>query len=498
MTDLKKRQKQIQDIKKWNDYKTFLQEITSRYPLMIYKNKWLLSLYPETERSCPVISTKEFEDTRENFTSNGLEYNFDKWFFDNFSDLYKKTPFPALYDYSWVENGEYSFAAYASKNCYLSFTVITNCENIFYSFTVKENCKNVFNSSQVRNNSENIYQSLWVINSFNIFYSRFINNCSNIHFSTNLIWCHDCLWCNWLENASYCISNKQYTKQEYLQKKDELLKQKNNFPKYFQKLTTQWQNNWSQNCSWSFVQNSHNLENANHALEIKDWKNLLMVWWSKLNENMYDVFEAWAHGNNDFYGVLNAGVKSEHLYNSEWIVTCSNIYYYRFLENCSFCIWCIWLKNKQFCILNTQYSKEERLEIADKIFIQMDNDNILWKYFPASLNPFYFNDSIASLVGDFTKQEVESEWYLRRDEEIKVDIPEWTETVKSSELDQYQWFDSEWNRTIDPSILKKVIIDEKWNFYRIVKLEYDFLIKHGLPLPEIHWLDRIKLGFKSK
>ena len=101
------------------------------------------------------------------------------------------------------------------------------------------------------------------------------------------------------------------------------------------------------------------------------------------------------------------------------------------------------------------------------------------------------------MVGDFTKEEVESEWYLRRDEEIKVDIPEWTETVKSSELDQYQWFDSEWKRTIDPSILKKVIVDQKWDYYRIVKMEYDFLVRHWLPLPELHWLDRIKLGFKS-
>jgi hypothetical protein len=31
-----------------------------------------------------------------------------------------------------------------------------------------------------------------------------------------------------------------------------------------------------------------------------------------------------------------------------------------------------------------------------------------------------------------------------------------------------------------------------------VKMEYDFLMKHGLPLPELHWLERIKLWFKFK
>ncbi len=53
-------------------------------------------------------------------------------------------------------------------------------------------------------------------------------------------------------------------------------------------------------------------------------------------------------------------------------------------------------------------------------------------------------------------------------------------------------------RWIDPEILKKVIQDKEGNYYKIVKMEYDFLMKHRLPLPKLHWLDRIKLGFKFK
>jgi len=51
---------------------------------------------------------------------------------------------------------------------------------------------------------------------------------------------------------------------------------------------------------------------------------------------------------------------------------------------------------------------------------------------------------------------------LRRDEEIKVDIPAGSEVVKVSELNNFQWFDSNWDWKIDPEILKKVIVDEKW------------------------------------
>jgi len=51
------------------------------------------------------------------------------------------------------------------------------------------------------------------------------------------------------------------------------------------------------------------------------------------------------------------------------------------------------------------------------------------------MNPFYFNDTAAYLIDpSFTKEEVEAEGYLRRDEPIKVDIPEGVQTVKTSEL----------------------------------------------------------------
>ncbi len=138
---------------------------------------------------------------------------------------------------------------------------------------------------------------------------------------------------------------------------------------------------------------------------------------------MYDVFEAGAHGNSDFYGTLDAGVKSDNLYNCDGIATCSNAYYCRFLENCNYCIGCIGLKNKEFCILNKEYPKEERFALADKIFAQMEQDGNLGQFFPASLNPFYFNDTVAYLVGDFSKEEVIKAGFLRREDEIKADIP---------------------------------------------------------------------------
>ena len=53
-------------------------------------------------------------------------------------------------------------------------------------------------------------------------------------------------------------------------------------------------------------------------------------------------------------------------------------------------------------------------------------------------------------------------------------------------------------RWIDPEILKKVIIDEAGNAYRVIPMELEFLRKYGLPLPRKHRLERLKGHFKVK
>ncbi|MDR2190378.1 MAG: hypothetical protein LBP53_04230 [Candidatus Peribacteria bacterium] len=113
------------------------------------------------------------------------------------------------------------------------------------------------------------------------------------------------------------------------------------------------------------------------------------------------------------------------------------------------------------------------------------------------MNPFYFNDTAAYLIDPtFTKEEIEKAGYLRRDEPIKVDIPANLEQVNVHDLDQYEGFNAEGKRIINPDILKKVIIDDTGNCRRIVKMEYDFLVKYGLPLPRKHRLERMKENFR--
>jgi len=493
MTSLQSRQEKIKIKRMQTPFREFVRDIASWRPMTFYKNAGFVSRFPETDRCWKIVDHNVFEEMRDNPFSK--HYSSVDSFFYQFDDLFINMSFSPTYQVGWSENSEYSDMVLNGKNIYLSTISVYDCENVFYSFATREGAKNVYWSSMVFENSENVYASQGVITSSNIFFCKYINNGYNLRFCSNCIGCRDCIWCHGLENKSYCIDNIQYSKEDYIPKKDKILSEKSEYNLRISQLDPKGINSGSTDVSWSFVSHSQSVENWYYSYNINQARNIMYMWWAGDNEYMYDIFVWWAVQGKHFYGVQWAW-NSEHIYCSIGINDASNIYYSMYCSHCSFCLGCIGLKNKSYCILNKQYTKEERHEKVDEIFAQMEKDGTLGEFFPWSMNPFYFNDTAAYMIDpSFTKEEVTAKWYIRRDEPVKVDIPDWVDTVKVSELDNYEWFDAEKNRTINPDILKKIIVDEQGNYYRIVQMEYDFLVKHWLPLPRKHRLDRMKENF---
>lgn len=493
MKDLKHWKEKIQDRRKTSEFTDFMKEIGSWIPLTFYRHDSYVTKIPPTERKPNIVSLKKFEENRDNLLKTWIDYDENTSFWKNYENLFYKIDIAAVIDYGSSQNSDYADMVLESKNVYLTTVVITECENVMYSFSVKGNSSNVINGLAVRTHSDNVYFCSWVVQSYKVFYSRFINNCNNVWFSSNMNWCSECIFSNDLDNATYYIKNIKYKKEEYFQEKERLLKDKMSFSKLYWEVSKAWKNIASTDVKWSAIFNSENVKNGYHVDNLKNGRNLILVWGRDGNENMYDVFPGWSPIANDFYGVMWANW--EHLYCCINIVTSSNMFYSRNCVSSSYCIWCIGLKNAQYCIFNKQYTKDQWNILADKIFWKMEEDWILWEFFPGSVNPFYFNDTMASLLGKFTEKEIKAEWYLWRNEDIKVDIPEWSDLITIAELENFQWYNDDWNWDINPDIMKKVIKDNNWNYYRIVKMEYDFLMKHALPLPDIHWIDRIKVNF---
>lgn len=78
---------------------------------------------------------------------------------------------------------------------------------------------------------------------------------------------------------------------------------------------------------------------------------------------------------------------------------------------------------------------------------------------------------------------------------MKTDIPIDVEIVSFSDLEKYEFLNIEGKYYIDPIILTKTIQDTSGNFFKVTRMEYDFLVKYELPLPREHYLTRLKSLF---
>lgn len=496
----------IQEKRKNTPFQEYLKELVSWAPLSFFKNNWLVSMYPPNTGRVHIQKREKFDNNRDSLVKYGKEYDFTKTFFENFSELFLSIELPNLYHVGKTENCDFVDTAVNSKNSYLSIVVAWECENVHYSFMVREYSSDVLNSTYVIKNNSIIYWCSWVVNSFQIFYSRFISNSHNIWFSSNLVGCGECLFCDNLENVTYAINNRLYEKQEYFLEKEKILKEKQYFDMYFQKVSKVGNIHASKNCTGSSILASENVENGYFVNNMVNSRNVMFAGSETDWGECYDIFIG-GKGTKNNYWVVNFWWFPENVYCSSHVWFSSQIYYSMFCSDCMFCFWCIWLINKQYCIFNTQYTKEDWEKMVERIFEKMskephpnallarNGETALWAFFPWWMNPFYFNDSFAYLFWDFEKETVVKEWFLWREEGVKIDIPAWIEMVSAQELDKYEWFNEAGKWYIDESILSKAIQDYEGNYYKITQMEYDFLVKYWLPLPRIHYLHRLKSLF---
>ena len=112
--------------------------------------------------------------------------------------------------------------------------------------------------------------------------------------------------------------------------------------------------------------NCENVENGFMVSNINNARNILFSWGKSIKSWFYDSLSPWATG--DFYGSIHCACYSGNLFCCANVYKSTNIYYSFYLNECSYCLGCIWLKNKSFCILNKQYSKEDWFKKANEIF----------------------------------------------------------------------------------------------------------------------------------
>jgi formylmethanofuran dehydrogenase subunit E len=113
---------------------------------------------------------------------------------------------------------------------------LTECKNVQNSFEVarSEDCRYLFSSKMIKDslgtigfgtNSENLLEVVATGYSNNVIGTYWAENCSNVINCFDIRNCHDCIGCDALKNSKYCILNKQYSKEEYEELKNHIIKE---------------------------------------------------------------------------------------------------------------------------------------------------------------------------------------------------------------------------------------------------------------------------------
>ncbi len=194
-------------------------------------------------------------------------------FLEKYELLKKSIPVPAVANDAQSVGCDYSDGMIASKNCFFcEGTFQEDCIYAFYSAHAKR-LVDCLQTSQ----SERCYECVSCLKCHSCIYLIDCNNNTDCHFSALLNSCNDCFGCVGLTHKKYCIFNKQYNKEEYLKKVEELKKEK---PEQLLAQLLKLKQQIPHPASQQF-----NCDNCPYGDHIWDSKNCYWCFNSLLNEN---------------------------------------------------------------------------------------------------------------------------------------------------------------------------------------------------------------------
>ncbi len=424
----------------------------------------------------------------------GRDYDFGKTFFDQFQDLRITVPREATGQKN-NENCEYSNGDVRCKDCVLTFDCFEsiNC----YNSQVAMLSRDSIDIDSVMN-ADHSYENFGSNNLYNTKFVYFSNDCIDASFIFNCVGCSNCFGCVNLRNQKYCIWNVQYSKKEYEEKiKDwgldsytRIQKAKEKFmdlyyktPKRFALITN------SSNVTGNDIRNTSDCKNCFFTRQgVENCKNIFAC--GLLLKDSYDA--TFGGDRSEIFYEMNGGMQSQRCFFSRAPNNSHDIEYSERMINCSDCFGCLNMRNKKYCILNKQYTKEEYFKIVEKIKNQMseipyiDKIGRIYKYgeyFPIELSLWAYNESWGNKYLPLTKQQALDRGYNWREASVK----DYKITIESKDLVDNIG-------SVDDNIVNEVIgcehRDKNCNqecneVFRIIPNELQFYRQMNLALPRL-------------
>ena len=409
----------------------------------------------------------------------GIDVDFSRSIFDQFSDLQKEVPVPALYSY-FGTNSDYCNCANYQKNCYLTFACSKD-EDSMYSGYINDSkdcldCLMVFDC-------ENCYSSVDLKNCFNMKYCKNSSDCSDCLYSIDLINCKHCFGCTNLVWKSYCFENTQLTKEEY---EDKIANIKD-YKMPTRDIAKFMSGNMNENSTGNYMTNT---KNTQHSFDVNNLEDCKYNIWFHDSKNCYDTYSWWQNSENCYECVAMGDNCMNLAFCANVFLNSSNSMYSMFCMSIKDCFGCIGLKNAEYCIFNKQYTKEEYESLAPKIIEKMKQDWEWWEAFPVSMSTFPYTSTVASDYYPLKKSEAIDIGYSWSDYENP--IPKVEKIIPANKLPENI------SDVPDDILNWAVECESTWRPFRIIKPELKFYRKHNLPIPKRHPDQRIFEKIQSR
>lgn len=422
-------------------------------------------------------------------TEYAKDYDSNKSFFEQLLELRNETPFMSLENQATtLVNTEYTNYSSNIKNSYLTYFA-DYAENCYY-VSVMNTVKDSVDCYRIRE-SEMCYGSSGISKSYRTFFSQECDSCFDVYFSKNLTGCSNCFGCINLRKKSYCIFNKQYTKEEYESFLSALnLGSFKNTEKYEKEAHDFWitfphkyyyGNALNSNVSGDYIYESKNTHDAYMVTGAEDSRFVQMLSVPKTKDS-YD-YTGWGDGAERVYECQSVGFEASNvkfsMHSYPGVMNADYSYYGMGSKNI---FGCVNLKKKEYCILNKQYSKQEYEILKNKIIEEMkanpyvDSQGRVWGYgefFPLMISPFGYNETIAMDYFPMSKEEALSAGFTWHESEKNQYDP----TIKAADLPDSI-------SDADDSVLKEVVECSNCSrAFKIVAEELSLLKKMNMPLP---------------
>src|SRR3990167_3553860 len=439
-----------------------------------------------------------------------LDYDPTKSFFEQLAQLSNIVPRPALLtDVTSIEhNSLYQNAASRNKNCYMVFASGDN-EQCLYGSNV-DYSKDCIENFFIRD-CELCHKCIDCIKSYKLYFSQDCQECTESYFLYDCRNCNNCFGCVGLRNKSYCYFNQQCSKKEYENMLGGALKSLTTSKKSFESFRLKYPHRFSSiknstNIKGNFIFNSRNIKNSFMIYDCEDCKNCYKL---VAGKSCHDVSD-WGDPGELCYESITVGKNAyQCLFSNNCWPGCSDIQYCNTCSVSNNLFACIGLRNKSYCILNKQYTKEEYEALLPRIIKHMndmpyiDKKGRVYRYgefFPPELSPFSYNETIAQEYFPLTKEEAIKQGYSWKDPEPRnyqitlknKDIPDHIKDVPDSILNEIIECAHNVESNVESSTFNNTLgcpttkcNEQCTQAFRIIPSELDFLRKQNLPLPRL-------------